>query len=327
MDEIRLGTVGTGNIVRWVLKNVAETAGIRLEAVYSRSPEKGAALAREFGAEKVYTDMDAFLGDSAVNFVYVATPNAMHYSQVKRALLAGKNMICEKPFCVCPEHARELVALAKERGLFLIDAVPPAFMPNLEVLRRELPKIGKIKLVMSNFSQYSSRYDAFLRGEKLNIFDPDLAGGALMDINFYNIYLNVALFGAPRAVTYYPNLCRGIDTSGLAVLEYDGFVSQAVGAKDTWGVNFLQIEGEQGYIYVRDGCGALTDIRVVTRAGEEVFNDQPDPDRWCWEVREIVRMVRENDRAAADRHLETMVQVVEALAQARRSAGMDFRDK
>ena len=76
-----------------------------------------------------------------------------------------------------------------------MEAVPTTYLPNFEILKESLGKIGKIKLVQGNFSQYSSRYDAFLRGEMPNIFNPDFAGGCLMDINFYNVYLNVALFG------------------------------------------------------------------------------------------------------------------------------------
>ena len=82
------------------------------------------ALADQYGASKVYTDMEAFLRDPEVNFVYVASPTLLHYEQARRALLAGKNVICEKPFCTKVEHARELVEIAKEKKLFLVDAVP-----------------------------------------------------------------------------------------------------------------------------------------------------------------------------------------------------------
>ena len=153
MELIKLGTVGSGFIVHNILDNVMRTPGIELEAVYSRSQERGDALALKYGAEKVYTDMDAFLADPEVNFVYIATPNLIHYPQARKALLAGKNVILEKPFTTKVEHARELVNLARERGLYLIDAVPSAFLPNLEVLRQHLPEIGRIRMVMGNDSQ------------------------------------------------------------------------------------------------------------------------------------------------------------------------------
>ena len=83
MDQIRLGTIGTGFIVHSILDGVKATEGISLEAVYSRSEEKGRELAEEYGAKKVYTEQEGLLSDEAVNFVYVASPNNLHYEQAK----------------------------------------------------------------------------------------------------------------------------------------------------------------------------------------------------------------------------------------------------
>jgi predicted dehydrogenase len=325
MEEIRLGTIGSGVIVHSILDGVKATDGIRCVAVYSRTKEKGDELAGAYDVSKVYTDMEAFLQDEEINFVYIATPNLLHYEQTKRALLAGKNVICEKPFCTKASQARELVAIAKEKGLFLVDAVPTAFLPNFEVLKREIGKIGKIKLVQSNYSQYSSRYDLVLKGEKPNIFNPQYAGGCLMDINFYNVYLNVALFGKPQKAVYYPNIYEGLaDTSGIVVMQYDGFVCEATGAKDTWGVNFVQIEGEKGYIYIKDGSNGLAQIRTVTKTTDEVINEQDNPDRWYYEIQNLTKFVLSGDYESIYKRLDVMVNVVEVLEQIRKEAGIFF---
>jgi predicted dehydrogenase len=294
-------------------------------AVYSRTKEKGEKLALAYNVQKVYTDMDKFLSDEEINFVYIATPNLLHYEQTKKALLAGKNVICEKPFCTKASQARELIALAKEKGLFLFDAVPTSFLPNYEIIKREIPKIGKIKLVQGNYSQYSSRYDLLLKGEVPNIFNPEYAGGSLMDINFYNVYLNVALFGKPKSAVYYPNIYNGlIDTSGIVVMQYDGFVSESSGAKDTWGVNFLQIEGEKGYIYIVDGSNGLLEIRVVTKDSDETFNNQDNPSRWYYEVQKMTELVLAGDYERVYERLDVMLDVVEVLEQVRKEAGILF---
>ncbi len=325
MEKIRLGTIGSGVIVRAILNNVMRTEGIELEAVYSRSQEKGDKLAGEYGCQKVYTDMDAFLADENVNLVYIATPNLLHYEQAKRALLAGKHVLLEKPFTTKAEHARELAQIAKERKLFLVEAAPTSFLPNFEILKEQLSKVGKIKLVMSNYSQYSSRYDAVLRGEKPAIFDPDYAGGCLMDINFYNVLLNVLLFGKPRAATYHANRFPGLtDTSGIMVLEYDGFVSTNAGAKDTWGVNFFQIEGEQGYIYVESGANGIQSLRVVTKTSDETFNAQPNLDRWIYEIQNLTKLLLADDYDSVYARLDTTLATVEVIESARKTAGILF---
>ena len=325
MQEIRLGTIGSGTIVHSFLDNVAITPCIHLEAVYSRSLEKGTALARKYGATKVYTDLDALLSDSAINFVYIATPNLLHYEQAKKALLAGVNVILEKPFTANVTQAKELIQLARNRRLFLIDAVPTAFLPNLDILKKHLADIGNIKLVISNYSQYSSRYDQVLDGESPNIFNPQYAGGCLMDINFYNVYLNIALFGAPIESIYYPNIYPGLaDTSGSIILRYDGFVSQNAGAKDTWGVNFFQIEGEKGYIYIAGGANGIKSVRIVTKESDVTYNSQQNPDRWYYEVLQIVTSVVSDDYERLNNHHQITLSVIESIETARKAAGILF---
>ena len=325
MNRIRLGTVGSGAIVRSVLNNVQRTEGISPEAVYSRSREKGAALAAEYGCEKVYTDMDAFLSDDSIDLVYIATPNLLHYEQAKRALEYGKHVLLEKPFTTRAEQARELAEMARERRLFLLEAAPTSFLPNFALLQKEVQKIGPIKLVMSNYSQYSSRYDALLRGEVPAIFDPAYAGGCLMDINFYNVLLNILLFGKPYSAVYHPNCFPGLcDTSGVMTMAYNGFVSTNAGAKDTWGVNFFQIEGEKGYIYIEGGANGIRSVRTVTRSSDENVNLQDDPDRWYYEIQEVTRLLLEEDYESVYARLDTTIATVETMETARKGAGIFF---
>lgn len=325
MEKVKLGTIGSGVIVHSILDNVRKTKGIDLEAVYSRSEEKARDLAAEYGCAKTYTDMDAFLADEEMNTVYIATPNLLHYEQAKKALEAGKHVICEKPFTTRLTQARELAQLARDRHLLLMEAAPTGYLPNFAILKQELAKIGRIRLVLSNYSQYSSRYDAVLKGEKPAIFDPEYAGGCLMDINFYNVLLNIRLFGKPKKAEYYANRYPGLsDTSGVMMMEYDGFVSTNAGAKDTWGVNFFQIEGEQGYIYVHNGSNGIASVKTVTKTSDDTRNEQQNPDRWFYEVQEITRLLQEEDYARVYADLDATLATVEVIESARKAAGILF---
>ena len=326
MIEMKIGTIGSGVIVRSILDAVMVTEGISCEAVYSRSEKTGKELADAYGVKKVYTQLEDMLNDPAINFIYVASPNSLHYSQAKLALEHGKNVLCEKPLTPEKHLAEDLFKLAREKNLFLIDAVPPAFLPNFQIVREQLPKIGKVKLVMTNYSQYSSRYDKLLAGQVDNIFSPEFAGGCLQDINFYNVFFNVALFGKPEEATYYPNIYNGIiDTSGIMILKYDGFVSSCAGAKDTWGVNFAQIEGEKGFIYIRDGSIGISEVRVVTKTTDETFNEQPNPDRWFYEIQALPKLVNSGNAAEFIRSQDMMVNVIDVMETARKKAGIFFK--
>ena len=146
-----------------------------------------------------------------------------------------------------------------------------------------------------------------------------------MDINFYNAYLNVTLFGKPRNAVYYPNLYNDlIDTSGLLVMQYDGFVSQSAGAKDTWGVNYFQSEGEQGYIYIPGGSNGLAGIEVVTKTSSQQFNEQPDPDRWYYEVQALTDLFLREDYQTSEVNMAVTLEAVGLLEMVRKNAGIRF---
>lgn len=325
MKQIKLGTIGTGFIVNNILNGVKATEGISLEAVYSRTEGKGRALADQYGAKKVYTELEALLSDEEVDFVYVASPNSLHYEQAKAALLHGKNVICEKPMCPQKAQVMELITLAEERGLVLVDATPTAFLPNLNVIKEKLPEIGRIRLVMSSYSQYSSRYDKLLAGEVPNVFSPEFAGGCLQDINYYNVYLNVALFGKPEKAVYYPNVCStGVDTSGIAILQYPDFVSECAGAKDTWGDNHVQIQGERGYLYIEGGPQGLTNVHLCTKDKEVSCTMQKDSDRWVSEIQNMTKALLQEDTETFRRGLAVTADVIEVMEKMRRDAGIFF---
>jgi len=327
MKEIRLGTIGSGVIVESVLEQMQRTKKYHLTAVYSRSGDKAASLAEKFGGARVYTDLTAFLADEEMNTVYIASPNSLHYAQMKQALLAGKNVLCEKPFCTSAAQARELAELAGERGQMLAEAVPTAFLPNLELIRQNLPQIGRLRLVQGNYSQYSSRYDAVRGGKPLpNVFNPEFGGGGLMDLNYYNVYLNVALFGKPRRVQYYPNRIgqQGVDSSGILILEYGDFVSQASGAKDTWYDSVFSIQGEDGFLQIPGGSNGLRQVRLVTKHTDQTFNAQPDPERLYYEAEALAGILLTEDQETLDRLMETTVTVMEVLEEGRRSANIRF---
>lgn len=325
MNEIKLGTIGSGPIVHTILDAVSQVDHIRCCAVYSRSYETGRALAEKYGADAVYTNLEEMFQDPELNFIYVASPNSLHYRQVKMALEYGKNVICEKPFCPQKSQAEELIALAKAKGLFLVDATPTAFLPNFEAIREQLSKIGRIKLVLCNYTQYSSRFNQVLEGKVPNIFNPEFAAGCLMDINVYNIFLNVALFGKPRSVQYSANIYPGLaDTSGVLTLEYEDFVSQCVGAKDCYGPSFVQIQGEKGYIYIPKGSNGIAQVQVVTQTGTETIDLQHGLDRCYFEILGITDLVLQGNYDAFYRRLETTVDVIDTLEQARKYAGILF---
>lgn len=321
---MNLCAIGTGAITKSMLAEFQRSDVLRCTAIYSRKEETGRVMAEQFGLERVYTSMEEMLADPAIDMVYVASPNSIHYRQAKAALLAGKHVICEKPFAPTIAEADELIALAKEKGLFLFEAITTAHHPHYGFVKENLSKLGRLKMVTATFCQYSSRYPALLAGKPSPVLDHAFAGGALMDINLYNIHFVVGLFGAPKNVLYFPNRHEtGVDTSGMLVLEYDGFLCQCIGAKDCAANNGVQIVGENGWLEVTPCSSNLLTVKLCLRgqAPEEyVLEENP----WYYEVQDLGRLLQEKDYAKCYDALVTTRNVVAVLEAARKDAGLCF---
>ena len=322
---MRLGTVGTGFIVDSFIDAISRTDNAEVVAIYSRSEETAQTFASKHNLTKWHTDREAFLNDPEFDVVYVASPNSLHYQWTLDALKAGKGVICEKPFVSSHAECETLRNLAQEKGLFLVEAITVPHLPNFQLIRDHLEKIAPVRLVQLNFSQYSSKHKAYLEGKTPNVFNPAFAGGALMDINYYNLRFMLDLFGEPEDIRYFANLAEnGIDTSGVLMMRYPGFVAEAVGAKDSRSENMVQIQGEKGYIKVPKESSRCIAVEVFSQDDEETFNLQPDDNVLVYEMREFAEMYWTNNLAKQDELLEMTCRAMKWLERARKDGGVYF---
>lgn len=321
---MRIATIGTGFIVNQFIEDSLSLDGISFEAVYSRDKARGEEFAKPFNIGKVYTDLDDMLKDPMVEFVYIASPNSLHYEQAMLAMEYGKHVIVEKPFAGNQVRAEEMVRKAKEKNVFLFEAICNLHMPHYHYLKEALKEIGDIKVVQCNFSQYSSRYGALLDGQTPNVFNPKFSGGALADINIYNLHFVVGLFGEPLKVDYIANQHdNGIDTSGILTLTYDNFVVECVGAKDSFSRNFGQIQGTKGYLLVEGSVSTMDNVKLVTTDTEIEYNVQDKP-RLSYEVARFKEIYETQDTEACYELLEHSIKVVKLAETARRRIDLFF---
>ena len=233
-------------------------------------------------------------------------------------------MIVEKPITSNLWEAERLADLAKEKQLFLYEAITTLYQPDYATLKAQLHRIGTIKLVSCNFSQYSSRYDAFRRGETAPAFDPAQSGGALMDLNLYNVHWLAGLFGAPEQAAYHANMARGIDTSGILTLAYPGFQAVSIAAKDCSAPSRYLIQGTEGYLMQETPANLCEGVRLHLNNGTGETLQTPTQHRMEAEFRTFLRQIREGDYSACQKALEQSLLVSRILTQARQSAGIRF---
>lgn len=321
---MKLGVIGTGAITKSMLSEYQRCDQFEIHAICSRKEETGRAMAEAFSIPKVYTELSAMLADPEIEIVYVATPNSIHFSQAKAALEAGKHVICEKPFTPTVAETMELIALAKKKHVLLYEAITLAHHPHYQYIKENLPRLGKLKLISATFCQFSSRYPALLAGNPSPVLNHAFAGGALMDINLYNIHFIVGLFGAPKSVRYFANRHEsGVDTSGILLLEYEDFLCQCTAAKDSAARNGVQIVGVDGYMEVTPSSSNCQTVELCLRGQEKEMVHLPE-NPWYYEVQDLGRLAAEADYDACYAHLNTTLEVVRVLEQARKYAGFDF---
>lgn len=267
---MKIGIAGAGMTVPWFIEATAQIPEMEIGALFARREEKRRSMCEAYGIPGCYDSYEQLLEDETLEVLYIQVPNHLHFDFARRALKAGKHVILEKPFTVTAQEARELAALARERKRILFEAITNQYNPNYEKVRSLLPRLGNVKIVQLNFSQYSSRYEAFQRGEIAPVFDAGKAGGALMDLNVYNIHFVTGLFGRPSAVHYFPNVERNVDTSGILILEYPAFQCVCVASKDCSAPSSINIQGDEGCIFSRSQAGLFQEFSFQENKKEPI---------------------------------------------------------
>lgn len=316
---MKLGILGTGKIVQTLMGRYRQ---LPVEKTYILATSRSVSRAESFGLDGVFTEYDAIL-NADIDTVYVALPNDLHYEYTKKALEKGKHVILEKPATSNLRELEELYALAEAKGCMLTEAVTLHHLPIFAQLRQSLPRLGQVKLANLQFCQYSSRYADFLAGKVHPVFDPAKSGGALYDLNVYNLHAALALFGKPESWRYEANVSRGIDTSGVLTLSYADKQVVCVAAKDCGGPDVSTILGEKGYIRIDEPLSRLTGF-TLTENGEETAFRTEDTDRMYTEFLSILALMESRDTARLQALKELSLAAAEIMESARKQAGIRF---
>lgn len=267
---INLGIIGTNWITHQFVEAALATGYYELAAVYSRKLESAQKFGERYGDVEYATDLKTFFGIAHLDTIYIASPNSLHFEQAKEAILAGKNVIVEKPAFSNPKEMDEIIELANREKVFFFEAARNIHEAAFKKIADFLPLKDHIIGANFTFMKYSSRYDLVLDGEEPNIFSPHFSGGALQDLGVYLIYAAVGWFGVPKEVHYYPKMIdTGVDGSGSGILRYDLFDV----AFDTGKIGDSYLPSE-----IRLDNGTLV-LNAVNSLNEAVFHDRERKER------------------------------------------------
>ena len=258
--ELRYGILSTSSIAPRFIAAVRACGKGRIIALSSRTLEKAQEKAALWDIPTAYGSHRELLQDPAVNIVYISNINTQHYPWAKAALLAGKHVICEKPCTTTEVQTRELYALAKQQGLFFMEAQKMLFLPAVLAAKEHLAELGAITMVDLNHS-FSAAYNGWL-------FDPEAGGGPLLSSGIYAVQLICWLFGQIKDIQGTAcKMANGVEWQYVLTGETEsGALFCAKNSTKAILDNTCRIFGENGYVELPNYWKART---VILHIGGE----------------------------------------------------------
>lgn len=223
-DKIRWGILGCGRIARKFATDLKLADDAILTAAGARSIESANAFAKDFPVAYTHGSYEELVQNENVDVIYIATPHSEHYKNTMLCLEHGKAVLCEKAFAVNSGQAKAMIDKAREKKVFLMEAMWTKFLPNFQKVQSLLQedKIGQIKSVLINFG-FAPQPPVPPR-----LYDPSLAGGTMLDIGIYNVFMATSVLGKPASVNaFITPASTGVDEQCAVTMQYeDGAIAQ-----------------------------------------------------------------------------------------------------
>jgi predicted dehydrogenase len=219
-DTIRWGIISTGWIAHKFATGLSVLPDAKLVAVGSRSQDSAKQFGDQYGVPKRHASYEALANDPEVDIVYIGTPHPMHRQDALMCLAAGKPVLCEKPFTLNAIHTKEVIGFARQKKLYLMEAMWTRFIPAIVKVRELITDgaIGEVQMVQADFG-YHAPFDPLHRA-----YNPELGGGALLDVGIYPIAMASMVFGKqPSQISSHAYLGKtGTDDFNGMIFQYDG---------------------------------------------------------------------------------------------------------
>jgi len=290
-QKLKWGIIGLGNIAHKFVKDLALVDNAELYAVASRSNEKAKAFAKQYKAKKTYSNYEDLFKDEAVDIVYIATPHNSHKNLSIAALQAGKHVLCEKPLAVNFKQVESMIVTAQKENRFLMEAFWSKFNPNIKAVLQLIQngEIGEVSYINSDF--------CFLRSEdkQHRLFNMELAGGALLDVGVYPIFLAYVILGMPEAIVATANFgSTGVDMQTAAIFNYPKATANIMSGFRSQSDMVAKIYGTKGSIYIDARWHEAQSFQLVKNGVVETKSHPTKGKGFTYEIEECVKRIQSN---------------------------------
>lgn len=319
---MNIAFIGAGRIANTLASTMARMEDVNLYAVAARDLSRAQAFAAQYGFDKAYGSYEEMLCDPQVELVYIATPHSHHAQHMKLCIEHGKNVLCEKAFTLNAAQAREVAALAKEKGVYVAEAIWTRYMPSRQLINEALASgvIGNVSTLTCSLS-YPVTY-------KERIVRPELAGGALLDVGIYGLNFALMHFGDDilRTDSSVAFTDTGVDAQETITLHYrDGkmavITAGVLARSDRKGIFY----GDKGYIIV-ENINNPQSISVYNLSDElvEKIEVPAQITGYEYQIREAMASIRAGQLEAASMPLSESIAVMERMDSLRKDWGLVY---
>lgn len=319
---MNIGFIGAGRIANTLASTMARMEDVNLYAVAARDLDRAQAFAAQYGFDKAYGSYAEMLRDPNVELVYIATPHSHHFEHMKLCIESGKNVLCEKAFTLNAAQAREIAAQARERGVYVAEAIWTRYMPSRAMINEVLASgiIGNISTLTCNLS-YPVTY-------KERIVRPELAGGALLDVGIYGLNFALMHFGDDilRTDSSVRFTDTGVDAMETITLHYrDGRMAVITAGVLARGDRKGIFYGDKGYIIVENINNPQSiSVYDLTDTLVEKLDIPAQITGYEYQIREAMARIRAGETEAASMPLDTTIAVMERMDALRKDWGLIY---
>ncbi|MBO9566501.1 MAG: Gfo/Idh/MocA family oxidoreductase [Niastella sp.] len=323
---IRWGILGCGHIAKKFATDLLLVKEARLVAVGSRTMAKAKAFAEAFPVDHIHDSYEALAANPEVDVIYIATPHSLHYEDTLLCLQHGKAVLCEKPFALNSRQTKAMIALARDKKIFLMEALWSKFLPQYSKLQALLQagKLGTVKSVLASFGFRP------LQPVSPRLYDPALGGGSLMDIGIYNVFMAMSILGKPDTIeASMTPATTGVDEQCAVLFKYkNGAMAQLFSTFATDLATEVDICGTEGRIRLTTRffdptariewyAGRLDTREVIEVEKEEGFGYQ-------YEARHVSQCLQQGLTESPVMRFEDTLLLMETLDAIRKVAGIAY---
>ncbi len=323
MKKYNWGIIGPGKIAHKFTLGLQQLENANLYSVVSRSKEKAESFASEYGYNKAYDDYYKFATDPELDIVYVATPHSHHHKHSLICIRNGKAVLCEKPFAVNSLQVEDMINAATEKKVFLMEALWPPFQPSYEKARERISTIstGGVRYMISRFS-FKAPYDPQAR-----TFNPELAGGSLLDIGIYPVIDALTFLGKPDNIeTNVVFAGTGVDESIAILFGYnDGRGASLYSSFTNDGGTSTEIICENANVKISRSRDNIQHLDIEYDSGEkEAYTYRPAAMGFHYEAEEVMRCLDRGLKESPVVPLSFSRELIKTLDSIRKRAGIIY---